>query len=215
MTQFRTLDEHPCRPARAGAGRPQRPDRERPGHRPDPDRPHPADDPRDRRQGRPRDPAGAFRPAEGWTGREELAEARGSWPCPRTSGARSPSCRHGGRHRPQRHRHHEGRRRRVAREHPLSRRRGEERPRLHRSTRGVGRHLRQRRVLGRASRPRLDRGARPQAPGPCGRTMQAELAALTRALEKPERPLVAIVGGAKVSTKLELLGNLVKRVDAW
>ncbi len=44
--------------------------------------------------------------------------------------------------------------------------------------------------------------------------MQAELAALTRALDRPERPLVAIVGGAKVSTKLELLGNLVKRVDA-
>ena len=51
-------------------------------------------------------------------------------------------------------------------------------------------------------------------PAHAGRTMQAELAALTRALEKPERPLVAIVGGAKVSTKLELLGNLVKRVDA-
>ncbi len=51
-------------------------------------------------------------------------------------------------------------------------------------------------------------------PAHAGRTMQAELAALTRALERPERPLVAIVGGAKVSTKLELLGNLVKRVDA-
>ncbi len=51
-------------------------------------------------------------------------------------------------------------------------------------------------------------------PAHAGRTMQAELAALTRALDRPERPLVAIVGGAKVSTKLELLGNLVKRVDA-
>ncbi len=51
-------------------------------------------------------------------------------------------------------------------------------------------------------------------PAHAGRTMQAELAALTRALERPARPLVAIVGGAKVSTKLELLGNLVKRVDA-
>ena len=51
-------------------------------------------------------------------------------------------------------------------------------------------------------------------PAHAGRTMAAELAALTRALERPERPLVAIVGGAKVSTKLELLGNLVKRVDA-
>ena len=51
-------------------------------------------------------------------------------------------------------------------------------------------------------------------PAHAGRTMAAELAALTRALDRPERPLVAIVGGAKVSTKLELLGNLVKRVDA-
>jgi phosphoglycerate kinase len=50
-------------------------------------------------------------------------------------------------------------------------------------------------------------------PAHAGRTMQAELAALARALERPERPVVAVVGGAKVSTKLELLGNLVKRVD--
>ena len=50
-------------------------------------------------------------------------------------------------------------------------------------------------------------------PAYAGRAMQAELDALTRALEKPERPVVAIVGGAKVSTKLELLGNLVKKVD--
>jgi len=50
---------------------------------------------------------------------------------------------------------------------------------------------------------------------PCaaGRLMQAELVALGRALEKPERPVAAVVGGAKISTKLELLGNLVKRVD--
>ena len=50
-------------------------------------------------------------------------------------------------------------------------------------------------------------------PAHAGRTMQAELAALARALERPERPVVAVVGGAKVSTKLELLGNLVTRVD--
>jgi phosphoglycerate kinase len=41
-----------------------------------------------------------------------------------------------------------------------------------------------------------------------GRAMEAELKALETALEKPRRPLVAVVGGAKVSTKLELLGNL-------
>ena len=50
-------------------------------------------------------------------------------------------------------------------------------------------------------------------PAYAGRAMQAELDALTRALEKPDRPVAAIVGGAKVSTKLELLGNLVKKVD--
>jgi phosphoglycerate kinase len=43
--------------------------------------------------------------------------------------------------------------------------------------------------------------------------MEAELKALGAALEKPERPLAAVVGGAKVSTKLDLLGNLVARVD--
>jgi phosphoglycerate kinase len=50
---------------------------------------------------------------------------------------------------------------------------------------------------------------------PCcaGRAMQAELDALTLALGTPIRPVAAIVGGAKVSTKLDLLGNLVKRVD--
>jgi len=50
-------------------------------------------------------------------------------------------------------------------------------------------------------------------PAYAGRTMQAELEALTKALEKPERPVVAVVGGAKVSTKLDLLGNLSKKVD--
>ena len=44
--------------------------------------------------------------------------------------------------------------------------------------------------------------------------MQAELEALTKALEAPSGPVIAIVGGAKVSTKLDLLGNLVARVDA-
>jgi phosphoglycerate kinase len=50
-------------------------------------------------------------------------------------------------------------------------------------------------------------------PAYAGRTMQAELEALTRALEAPERPLAAIVGGAKISTKLDLLGNLLDRVE--
>ena len=50
-------------------------------------------------------------------------------------------------------------------------------------------------------------------PAAAGRLMQAELEALSKALDKPERPLAAIVGGAKVSTKLDLLGNLVAKVD--
>jgi phosphoglycerate kinase len=45
-------------------------------------------------------------------------------------------------------------------------------------------------------------------PAYAGRAMEAELKALEAALEKPERPLIAVVGGAKVSTKLDLLGNL-------
>lgn len=46
-----------------------------------------------------------------------------------------------------------------------------------------------------------------------GRLMEAELKALEAALSNPVRPVVAVVGGAKVSTKLELLGNLVEKVD--
>ncbi len=63
--------------------------------------------------------------------------------------------------------------------------------RAHASTEGVARHL----------------------PSFAGRLMQRELEALSNALENPERPVMAIVGGSKVSTKLELLGNLVGRVD--
>ena len=50
-------------------------------------------------------------------------------------------------------------------------------------------------------------------PSAAGRLMQEELEHLTQALESPTRPVAAIVGGAKVSTKLDLLGNLVEKVD--
>jgi phosphoglycerate kinase len=63
--------------------------------------------------------------------------------------------------------------------------------RAHASTEGVARHL----------------------PSHAGRLMQRELEALKAALEHPERPVAAVVGGAKISTKLDLLGNLVGRVD--
>ncbi|MDI7860561.1 phosphoglycerate kinase [Rhizobiaceae bacterium n13] len=64
--------------------------------------------------------------------------------------------------------------------------------RAHASTEGLARHL----------------------PAHAGRTMQAELEALEKGLGNPKRPVVAIVGGAKVSTKIDLLTNLVKKVDA-
>ena len=63
--------------------------------------------------------------------------------------------------------------------------------RAHASTEGVARHL----------------------PAHAGRLMQAELDALTLALENPERPVGAVIGGAKISTKLDLIGNIVSRVD--
>lgn len=63
--------------------------------------------------------------------------------------------------------------------------------RAHASTAGVAEHL----------------------PAYAGRLMEAELAALDSALENPQRPVGAIVGGAKVSTKLALLENMLERVD--
>jgi phosphoglycerate kinase len=63
--------------------------------------------------------------------------------------------------------------------------------RAHASTEGLGHHL----------------------PAYAGRSMQAELNALQKALEAPQRPVAAIVGGAKISTKLDLLGNLIAKVN--
>ncbi|MHA1109183.1 MAG: phosphoglycerate kinase [Alphaproteobacteria bacterium] len=50
-------------------------------------------------------------------------------------------------------------------------------------------------------------------PAAAGRLMQAELEALEAALGSPQHPVAAVIGGAKVSTKLDLLGNLVGKVD--
>ena len=50
-------------------------------------------------------------------------------------------------------------------------------------------------------------------PACAGRLMEAELTALEKALGSPQRPVLALVGGAKVSTKLDLLSNLVEKVD--
>jgi len=51
-------------------------------------------------------------------------------------------------------------------------------------------------------------------PAYAGRAMQAELEALSKALEHPQKPVIAVIGGAKVSTKLDLLENLIAKVDA-
>ncbi|MER0237606.1 phosphoglycerate kinase [Fulvimarina sp. MAC8] len=64
--------------------------------------------------------------------------------------------------------------------------------RAHGSTEGVAHHL----------------------PSYAGRTMQAEIEALQAGLEAPEKPVVAIVGGSKVSTKIDVLTNLLDRVDS-
>jgi len=51
-------------------------------------------------------------------------------------------------------------------------------------------------------------------PNAAGRAMQKELEALNSALGEPERPVIALVGGAKVSSKIDLLENLIEKVDA-
>jgi phosphoglycerate kinase len=56
----------------------------------------------------------------------------------------------------------------------------------------------------------LERGR----PAVAGRLLQREVEALSRLLEEPERPFVAVLGGAKVSDKLSTIGALVERVDA-
>jgi phosphoglycerate kinase len=56
-------------------------------------------------------------------------------------------------------------------------------------------------------------GVAHKLPAYAGRAMQAELEALAKALEAPQKPVIAIIGGAKVSTKLELIENLMAKVD--
>jgi phosphoglycerate kinase len=51
-------------------------------------------------------------------------------------------------------------------------------------------------------------------PSAAGRAMEAELKALEKGLGTPQRPVIALVGGAKVSTKIELLENLISKVEA-
>jgi len=88
-----------------------------------------------------------------------------------------------------------------------------ERSAFRRAIGAAGRPLRQRRVLGRAPRACFTEGVAWRLPAYAGRTMQAELEALGKALEAPARPLAAIVRRRKISSKLDLLGNLLDRVD--
>jgi phosphoglycerate kinase len=57
-------------------------------------------------------------------------------------------------------------------------------------------------------------GVAHKLPAYAGLAMQGELEALNKALDAPQKPVIAIIGGAKVSTKLELLENLIAKVDA-
>lgn len=57
-------------------------------------------------------------------------------------------------------------------------------------------------------------GLAERLPAAAGRLMQAELEALGAALEHPKRPVAALIGGAKVSSKLDVLEHLIGRVDA-
>ena len=86
---------------------------------------------------------------------------------------------------------------------------GEEKndPELAEGDGGARRFLRQRCLLRRAPRACLDRGPRALPAGFAGRAMEAELEALEKALGNPEHPVAAVVGGAKVSTKLDVLGT--------
>ena len=109
----------------------------------------------------------------------------------------------------------EARRHPLPGEHALPRRRGKERSGLRRRARQARRHLRQRRLLGRAPRARLDRRprrtcCRPMPAAPCRPSSTRS----ARRSSTPQRPVAAIVGGAKISTKLDLLGNLLAKVDA-
>src|SRR3979490_1433761 len=62
--------------------------------------------------------------------------------------------------------------------------------------------------------PASTEGLGHKLPAYAGRTMQADLDALGKAVDAPSKPVIAIIGGAKVSTKIDLLENLVTKVDA-
>ena len=107
----------------------------------------------------------------------------------------------------------EARRRAAAGEHPLPSRGREERPRFCAGARRQWRPVVSDAFSAAHRAHASTEGLGHVLPAYAGRTMQAEVEALSKALEAPQRPVLAVVGGAKVSSKLELLGNLVKKVD--
>ena len=172
------------------------------------------DDEGDRRQGRQGDPARAFRTPEGRAGRSEFAAAgrrggrRGHRPAGRASSATasakwpptpSATMRNGDILLLENTRFHKGEEKNDPAHVDELAKLGDiyvndafsAAHRAHATTEGLAHKL----------------------PAHAGRAMQKELEALTLALGNPARPVAAIVGGAKVSTKLELLGNLVNKVD--
>ena len=170
--------------------------------------------PRTGGQGRQGHRAQPFRPAQGQGGAVHVAEAGAGQPLAEAIGrpvAFADDCI--GDQRRRRGGGAEGRRRAAAGKHPLPQGRGKERSGLRQAS--------WRRWATSSSMtpspPRIAPMPRPKAwrtlPPMPGRSMQAELTHLQKALGNPERPLMAVVGGAKVSTKIELLENLVQRVE--
>jgi phosphoglycerate kinase len=98
-------------------------------------------------------------------------------------------------------------------EHPVPSGRREQRPRVRPPAFQARRRLRQRRVLRRHRAHASTEGIARFLPAVAGRAMQAEIEALTTAFEHPKRPLVAVIGGAKISTKIELLDNFTRYAD--
>ena len=213
MTSFRTLDDIGDVTGKRVLVRVDLnvPMQEGEGHRRHPLPRHPADRHRTGRQGRNRPAARPFRAAEG-------AESRTS----RWRSSRRPYEQVLGRPvryidwegRPGERRHASARRCRDPRKHPLLRRRGEERS-------GGRRSLRRGSAISMSTMPSPPRTApmpRPRGwriscrPMRAGRWRRSSNA-LDKALGNPERPVAAVVGGAKVSTKLEVLRHLVAKVD--
>ena len=217
MTAFRTLDERRRQgQARACARRPQRPvDDGKVTDATRIERVAPTIT-RDRRQGRQGDPARPFRPAEGQARAGIVARAGRCRRCRRCSAGRSPSPTTASAPKAEgRGRGDEGRRRPAPGEHPLPHGRREERSGLRRSACAKLGDIYVNDAFSAAHRAHAStEGLAHLLPAYAGRAMQAELEALEAALGSPKRPVVAIVGGAKVSTKIDLLENLVGKVDA-